>query len=63
MASLAKRTSVAKSGEEAVPGDLNIERFEPFPLSSKAASSASQLMLNAIQLTIHPQCLEWFELG
>jgi len=42
LASLAKRTSVAKSGEEAVPGDLNIERFCPFPLSSIAASSASQ---------------------
>jgi hypothetical protein len=27
LASLAKRTSVAKSGEEAVPGDLKIERF------------------------------------
>jgi hypothetical protein len=57
LASLAKRTSVAKSGEEAVPGDLNIERFapDPEPLSSIAASSASQLKQNAFKLTIHPQ--------
>jgi hypothetical protein len=42
LASLAKRTSVARSGEEAVPGDLKIERFCPDPLSSKAASSDHQ---------------------
>jgi hypothetical protein len=39
LASLAKRTSVAKSGEEAVPGDLKIERFWLELASSMAASS------------------------
>lgn len=41
LASLAKRTSVARSGEEAVPGDLKIDGFlRAIAASSSIASSS-----------------------
>lgn len=62
LASLAKRTSVARSGEEAVPGDLNIERFAPEPLSFIAASSTCQLQYTLQSLPSIPRAFKGLSL-